>query len=67
MAFTTNVRQIHCALGNHRLAKMYAQSLLSTIMRVIDCDEVDALGDSADEFFRMVKPIISNHDPALAA
>lgn len=66
LAFTTNVRQIHYALGNHRLAKMYAQSLLLTMMRVIDCDEVDALGDSADGFLEI---LISKHgdDSAPAA
>lgn len=69
MAFAANVGQIHYALGNHQEAKTYAQCLLSTMMWVVGYDQVDALGDSADGFLDMLKPLFSENgdDSAPAA
>jgi len=67
MALVSNLSQIHHALGDHGKAEMCMQYLLSTIMYVIDCGNVDALGNSMDGFFNMILPLISGDVPAPAA
>ena len=67
MALVSNLGQIHHALGDHHKAEMCMQYLLSTLMYVIDCGKVDTLGNSMDGFFNMIRPLISQHDPAPAA
>ena len=67
MALVSNLGQIHRALGDHHKAEMCMQYLLSTLMYVIDCGKVDTLGNSMDGFFNMIRPLISQHDPAPAA
>jgi hypothetical protein len=67
MALVSNLSQIHHALGDHDKAEMCMQYLLSTIMYVIDCGKVDALGNSMDGFFNMILPLISGDVPAPAA
>ena len=67
MALVSNLSHIHHALGDHGKAEMCMQYLLSTIMYVIDCGKVDALGNSMDGFFNMILPLISGDVPAPAA
>jgi hypothetical protein len=67
MALVSNLSQIHHALGDHDKAEMCMQYLLSTIMYVIDCGKVDALGNSMDGFLSMILPLISGDVPAPAA
>ncbi len=67
MALVSNLSQIHLSLGDHTKAELCMQYLLSTMMYVIDCGKVDSLGNSIDEFFSMILPLISGDDPAPAA
>jgi len=67
MALVSNISQIHHAFGDHGKTEMCMQYLLSTIMYVIDCGKADTLGNSMDEFFNLVSPIISGDLSAPAA
>ena len=67
MALVSNISQIHHVFGDHGKAEMYMQYLLSTIMYVIDCGKAETLGNSMDEFFNLILPIISGDVSAPAA
>jgi len=67
MALVSNISQIHHAFGDHGKAEMCMQHLLSTIMYVIDCGKAETLGNSMDEFFNLILPIISGDVSAPAA
>lgn len=67
MALVSNLRHIHHELGNSEKADMCSEHLLATMMYILFCGEAEVLGDSIEEFFDVILPLISKPTTASAA
>mmetsp|Transcript_26891 Transcript_26891/g.44305 ORF Transcript_26891/g.44305 Transcript_26891/m.44305 type:complete len:222 (-) Transcript_26891:316-981(-) len=68
MAITCNLAHIHCILGNGEKEEACLQHLLSGLMFVVESGRGEQeLGNSLDDFLKIVSPIISKTPTAPAA
>jgi hypothetical protein len=67
MALVSSLGHLYHELGYPQKAKICIQYLLSTMMYIIHCGELDILGNSVDGFFDMILPLITKATAAPAA
>mmetsp|Transcript_13342 Transcript_13342/g.33568 ORF Transcript_13342/g.33568 Transcript_13342/m.33568 type:complete len:295 (-) Transcript_13342:32-916(-) len=67
MALVSNLRHIHHGLGNSEKVDMCSEHLLATMMYILFCGEAEVLGNSIEEFFDLILPLISKPTTASAA
>jgi len=67
MALVSNLRHIHHELGHSEKVHMCSEHLLATMMYILYCGEAEVLGNSIDEFFDVILPLISQTTTASAA
>lgn len=67
MAVVSSLGHIYRQLGHSEKAESCSQYLLSTLMYVVYCGEVNILGNSVEGFFDMILPLVSKETTAPAA
>ena len=67
MALVSNLRHLHHELGNSEKVDMCSEHLLATMMYILFCGEAEVLGNSIEDFFDAILPLISKPTTASAA